>query len=434
MDRATVREHVASVLARYDRPLEDVRKRLVELEVDKAESGEAGKVGYRKQKNDGTSTRVAVRVGKFVKQLFGDWPGKQTLLDQDVQDIGSEIIALLWSSDDDDSEDGEGKVRELSGEDLRHFYLKSISGINSCMCYDETQKYLDIYVDNPNRVKLATVRIGGHAARALVWTFPDGSRYMDKIYHTSDACCTALAQYAAKHGIGERGDMPCIQISMKIRNGEDSYWPYVDTLYFMSINSDKLCLLSNYSGDHCLHTTDGVLEGYGTECRNCRERMDEDDVYTGPDGESYCEGCYHERFFHCEHCDNDCELEELVETVYGTQICERCYRNHHFTCEDCGRVYPNDNSVSVNDEDTIVCIHCFEDHYFRCNVCHESCHTDQRCDGPRGTDVCENCAEQYAVCSECEEVFDKDTLVDSMCPDCAIEKMEAVAAKEETDE
>lgn len=425
MDRVTLQGHIASALAKYDRPMEDTIKRLAELEVDKSESGEVGKLAYRKQKNDGTYVRVAVRVGKFVKQFFGEG-----LDDKAVQNIGADITALLWSMDDGDDDDDAGKVVELAGESLRNFYLQSVSGINSCMARKEAQNYLDIYVDNPDRVKLATVRLGDHAARALVWTFPDGSRYMDRIYHTSEACNAALKNYAARKGIGEREDIPSDRMPMKIRNGEDSWWPYMDTLCYMSIRSCSSCYLSADNGDYCLQTTDGYLEDRGRECYGCGCRVDDDYTYVGPDENDYCKDCYYTRFFYCDHCGYDRDLEDSVETANGLHICEQCYEQHFFTCEDCEHVYSDNDAVSV-DGDRTICNHCFEDYYFECEECGECHHVDDRCDGPCGTPVCQYCYDNcFNRCSECDEVFDEDTLVDGMCSDCATAKMEAVATKE----
>lgn len=421
MDRVTVQGHIASALAKYDRPVEESLKRLAELEVDRAESNKAGMVGFRKG-----DKRVAIRVGKFVRQFFGEGMDDQT-----IQNIGADITALLWSGDEGEEDDGLNGVRELAGEDLRRFYLAGVSGISSCMAHEYTQEFLDIYVDNPDVVKLATVRIDDRAARALVWTFPDGRRYMDRIYHTSSACCSALENYAGRKGIWPRHDIPSTRVRMKIRNGEDSYWPYLDTLRYMDIIDGNTCELSTGSGDYCLQRTDGYLEDHGEVCYACGDGIDEGEACVGTDEQSYCESCYDERFFICYRCGLTESVDNAVMTHEGMRICPTCYETHYFTCEECDEVYHHVSSVLVGGCDRTVCNDCFEDEYFRCDDCEEDFHVDEKHAGPGGTSVCPECAEQYAECAECGEVFEKDALVDGMCSDCATDELVEVTTTEE---
>lgn len=412
MDRDTVQRHIACVLVKYNWPVEVSLQELRQLETDKAESGKVGMIGYSKN-----GKRVATRVGRFIKSHFGEHMGDQT-----VQDIGSAITALLWSNDSYSEDSDEGVVKELEGEDLRHFYLESVSGIGSCMAYEETQPYLDIYVDNPDVVKLAAVRLGGYSARALIWTFPNGERYMDRIYHRSDACKAALIQYADKHGIWQRSEFPSIVVQMKIRNGENSYWPYVDTMHYMTIIDEHTCELSAYDGNYVLQFTNGTFEE-GYRCEDCGNYLGHDaDVYSGPDGNDYCEECYYERFFCCDSCGQMHYNDDRIDTATGVCICESCFDRYYFRCENCGEVF-NSNQAYVVSNGECVCDDCFEDHYFVCEECNEIWHTQDQHEDPNGDPICPDCAEQYAKCPECDEIVGKDTLVDGMRPDCAADKM-----------
>jgi hypothetical protein len=417
--------------------VEDSLKRLAELEADKAESSSVGMIGFRKLKGDGEQRRVAIRVGKFVRQFFGALPSTETsgevvLNDQTIQVIGADITALLWSNGDGNEEDDVNGVKELEGGALRNFYLESVSGIRSCMAYKEAQEYLDIYVDNPDRVKLAAVRMNGGAGRALVWTLPNGKRYMDRIYTTGDESCrAALKNYAERKGMGRGEKIPPGKMPMKIRDGEDSYWPYMDTFRYLSIVGRHQCELFTDDGDYCLQTTDGRLEDHEEHCHFCGTHVD-DERYSGPDGETYCRSCYDEQFFYCEACGNDRCAEDSVEIADGTHICQQCYEQNYFTCEDCDRIFNTDEAVTIDGGDRAVCNSCYEDNYFVCDDCDEVFHVDDQHDGPDNTHVCEECAGQYDECSECGEVFEKDTLVDGFCPDCATDKLVATAKEVET--
>lgn len=416
MDRATVQGHIASALAKYGKTAGTL---LIEFEVDRAESGSIGMIGFRKG-----SKRVAIRVGKFIRQFFG-----AEMDDQTIQNIGADITALLWSGDNGKDGDSNG-VKELEGEALRGFYLEGVSGISSCMAHEDTQDFLDIYADNPDVVKLATVRMGEYAARALVWTFPDGRRYMDRIYHTSEACHAALKQYRDSKGIESRNSIPSDSVTMKIRNGKDSYWPYLDTLCYMNLESYRKCTLSTCGGDYFLQTTDGTAEHTGERCHNCWDRIDQDDAYHGPDDELYCEDCYSDLFASCDHCGNTVSTDDLVSTQDGRGICEACSNHHFFECHECRGICADNDGHDV-DGDHTVCEDCYERYYFECDDCGDSVHVDEEFKGPGDTRVCRECAEQYDECAECGGAFEKDCLVDGMCADCATDKMVKVTTTEE---
>lgn len=50
-----------------------------------------------------------------------------------------------------------------------------------------------------------------------------------------------------------------------------------------------------------------------TYCTRCECDLDEDQCYTGPDGEIYCEECYNELFGECEECGSIQDRSEMVE-------------------------------------------------------------------------------------------------------------------------
>jgi hypothetical protein len=411
MDRQTVQGHIADAIMKHTgNSLDTTIGRLQELAVDRAESGKAGMVGYAKSGN-----RVATRVGRFIRQFFGDG-----LDDQTIQKIGADITALLWAG-------GTGAADndpcELSGEDLRRFYLRSVSGIGSCMAGEDTQDFLDIYVDNPDVVKLATVRIGDCAARALVWTFTDGKRYMDRIYHTSDACCSALQLYADRNGIGVRENIPYGWLTVKIRCGEDSYWPYIDTLYYVDIVDAYTARLSRSDdGIYMCNQTDGTLYGRDEECCSCGAHIDEYEICSNNDGDIYCRACYSEAYTYCDCCEEDCPSDDMVITADDYTVCNYCTDRYYFTCDHCGGIYNYDDH-SNDAGDKTVCDDCLKEHYFTCADCDAVCRVDELHNGPNNTTVCPDCAEQYATCSKCGKVLDLDAIVDGLCSDCAMDRM-----------
>lgn len=413
MKRDVVQSHMASSIARTQCGMKppDILAVLVALEVDIAESGKTGMVGYKKG-----SKRVSIRVGRFVNQFFGTG-----LNDNDIQNIAARIVALLWPECEVEEVLG---VKEVTGEELRTFYHESVSGISSCMAHSDTQPYLDIYVDNPDKVSLATVSIGSRSGRALVWTFPDGKRYMDRIYCTSDACRSALTLYAETKLNGGRSDIPSDQLTMKIRDGKGSYWPYIDTLFHMSILDQKTCTLSARCGDYVVQTTDGSLfSDDDLYCSSCDNRIAEGCECVGPDDEILCEDCYCEACGTCECCDSTTWNDDLTGVHGGRYVCRSCLEDAYEECHGCNEYFEND---CVNEVDgNFVCERCFEDNYSVCDECGESMRNNDARSNPDNTmTLCRCCfGDNYVICGMCDGAVSIEAAVDGCCPDCALEDM-----------
>lgn len=385
MDERTVQDIVAGVLERHGYT-EDEITLLYTVSLGVSENGQAGMVSYNRP---GTDKRVKTRIGRFVRAHLG---GGRT--DTDIQQIGAEIIALLWVGESAEDDNG---VRELAGEDLREFYLSKVSGIHSCMAYGEAQGYLDIYVDNPDVVKLAAVRIVDQAGRALVWTFPSGKRYMDRRYGTGDsACLEALKDYASRNEIGTADQLRSIgeTVTMRIRDGADSHWPYMDSMTHMTLLGVDSCRLSTREGDYELTTTDGYLDDDSENCSCCGENVRDNNIFRGLDDEIYCEGCYDERYTSCAHCGEPVATVDAHETDEG-----------------------------------VMCNHCHNLHYHMCPVCEEECENQQSVDIGNGDMVCPECAETFAVCGKCGTYLRRDSAVDGLCSDCAMSQMEETVVK-----
>ena len=80
----------------------------------------------------------------------------------------------------------------VKDEDIRKYYLyESYESDNhtlggSCMRYEKCQKYLDIYVKNPEVCQLLILKSDDDKdkikGRALIWKLTNGEYYMDRIY------------------------------------------------------------------------------------------------------------------------------------------------------------------------------------------------------------------------------------------------------------
>ena len=149
--------------------------------------------------------------------------------------------------------------------------------------------------------------------------------------------------------------------------------------------------------------------GFNHRCVSCECGLSDDDGYSSPSGELYCETCFHELFSYCERCDESYYSEEGGSVNVGTHEeywCEYCITHGTTTCDECG-----DQCCDLkNPSSTVV---------------HSS--------GDR--EICQSCYEQCAsYCEQCDTEYYDDMMTEHnggyYCPDC----LEEVKGEEEEEE
>ena len=131
-------------------------------------------------------------------------------------------------------------MKVVEGEDIRwSYYIKNYSILgggtlgSSCMAGERQQKYLDIYVKNPDSIKLSVVydKEGKVGARSLVWYLDNKPKYYDRVYYINSLYEDMLVNSLR----AEFPDIKYIQdgyeVSIPITNVEFKHYPYIDTLY-----------------------------------------------------------------------------------------------------------------------------------------------------------------------------------------------------------
>lgn len=210
----------------------------------------------------------------------------------------------------------------VSGDDIRKYYSENnylnCSGSlgNSCMRYEECQEYFNIYTKCSGCELLivfdhnkSTELIVG---RALVWTGPDGKKYVDRRYGTSEVIETAIVNYAKSKKWGYKSnntyDLAVSTIFMVYDNGEYKEnvvelsfvmdttginFPYSDTFCYVQdnllTNSENLLDEGDYK---IIHSTDGDYSErmYVNICPECGKRWYDCEEETCIDCFVYCEG------------------------------------------------------------------------------------------------------------------------------------------------
>jgi len=336
----------------------------------------------------GTPQRTSIgRVARRMLEVSG-----KKFTDKELEDFVNEFkfqVSII--------KDRTKLLKLVDGEDIRYYYLseryddkKEGTLNNSCMRYYKCQKYLDIYVENPNVCKLLILKSPDNQnliiARALVWTLNTGEIFMDRIYYQYESDVNLFKDYAIKNGWCYKQRQESSSRSVvewnpeKIRTGDltvklddatfDDY-PYMDTLKYIN-EYDKLISNNNYKSDFTLESTEG---GRG-ECDRCNgsQRVE-------------CDDCNGNGRVECDECDGDGQLE-----------CDECSGDGRVTCSECD----GDGEIENKDGEMEECPECEGDGKIECEEC-----------SGKGNRECSNCDGRGRVsCSTCYGDGEVD------CPDC----------------
>ena len=228
-----------------------------------------------------TKSRNSTGIGRLVNQIF---PGKYS--SKEVEEFVNNFKNINKPS--------ENKFLLVKGEDIRKYYLVSNyeqeAGDlgNSCMRYDKCQKYLDIYVKNPEIVTLLVyvTEEDKVLGRALVWKLndhkssdiEDAEIFMDRIYGKDDSVTQLFRDYSDKQGWARRTysgysqvrnvtykgeDHSYVDMRIKLDNANFNYYPYMDTFKRLRISDNLLFNDDNEEEDWSLTCTDGTYEDFG---------------------------------------------------------------------------------------------------------------------------------------------------------------------------
>jgi len=213
----------------------------------------------------------------------------------------------------------------MKGEAIRDWYLESnyVSGggvlNNSCMRYESTQSFLDIYVDNPEVCQLLILIDDSKKllGRAILWKIdsPKSVRYyLDRVYTRHDNDIEKFIDWFKDFLNIDKDDnkFPAFSVNRRDFNGEmlkvklkktrfDKY-PYMDT--FVILEYDNLILKSATSEDEeivecVLNNTDGSTEArYHRWSLRLEEYIPRSSAVWVPNIESYMpiEDCFRNSF------------------------------------------------------------------------------------------------------------------------------------------
>ena len=206
-----------------------------------------------KRQNRELNTSDKMKIGKFVKKINNKY---------DSTDI--EKFVTLYKSI---YLEKEADPIIVSGENLRRaFLIKNVAAevgdyATNCMRYESTQRFLDILVDNPDRIS-AVVLMNEESkilSRALLWKTDDDSIVMDRVYAVDPGWKRVLHNWANKQGYYFRakddtkpfnsdifiykGNQVVKEFSIKLQKFNFDTYPYLDTFFYL----DEDGYLHNFS-------------------------------------------------------------------------------------------------------------------------------------------------------------------------------------------
>lgn len=219
--------------------------------------------------------RAEMKIGKVIKQIFGDrYPVNNPKGQQMPKPpIDIESFVNLYKAEREKNENSE-RFHIVSGEDIVYWYnFKNYTRFvredtplgKSCLRYEESGKFLEMYVKNPEKVSMLILKDDQDKlrGRALVWNLdvPENRVYMDRIYTVNDFDIELFKDFARKNGwlYKERQTFGWNNIIVDSRNNnlytpsnlklevvlndkKLRYYPYLDTL---SVYNKKKGILNN---------------------------------------------------------------------------------------------------------------------------------------------------------------------------------------------
>lgn len=178
------------------------------------------------------------------------------ITDVDIEKFTNEFISFVKMNKADDT----SSIKEVNGKDIRFWYdrnnycgdpQQAIGKLgNSCMSYVECQEYLDIYVDNVDRISMLilTNKDNKLVGRALLWVLDGGETFMDRVYTSNDFDDNIFTNYAISKGYIYRAFsttatgvvyykdsqiLPDFTASVTLIYSDYEEYPYVDTLKYL---------------------------------------------------------------------------------------------------------------------------------------------------------------------------------------------------------
>jgi hypothetical protein len=230
--------------------------------------------------------RTPMKIGKFLRRFLNEY----SIKNYEIDDVQIEKFVNTFKSYF--SRDA-SKLKIVEGSDILKYYQEDSYHVNggrygslwnSCMRQYERNKFMKLYADNVDKVKMLVFFDDQEniRARALLW---DGVRdhndkdarykFMDRIYSFYDHDVDFFKDWAKENGYiakweqsarSERdfdlgdGVRSRMSLYVKLENTEQDYYPYLDTFKFYNEDKKRFSNSDGFKFDYTLIQSNGALE------------------------------------------------------------------------------------------------------------------------------------------------------------------------------
>lgn len=239
---------------------------------------------YDKVENIWEDGRVKVKIGRFIKKFLTEFSVRNFHVTDSLIENFVNIYKSYFSRDI-------SKLKIVEGDDILKYYLecnyhtnngnRNGSLWNSCMRQSDRNKFMKIYSENPDKVKMLVLFSDDDKvrARALLWygvkdnNSSNEYKFMDRIYYYYDHDVNFFKDWAKENGFLTKMEQSANTQMKFIENGvavakslyvildkvEFSYYPYLDTFKFFNFRLKRLSNDQDLSHDFSLVQSCGRL-------------------------------------------------------------------------------------------------------------------------------------------------------------------------------
>lgn len=274
----------------------------VEKEIDMVSFLPASK--FEKVEDVWIKGRTPMKIGRFLRRFLNEYSIKSYDIDDVMIEKFVNTFKSYFSRD-------VSRLKIVEGEDILKYYKEDSYHINggrygslwnSCMRQSERNRFMKLYSDNVDKVKMLVFFDENEKirSRALLWQARDHNdkearyRFMDRIYSFYDHDVDFFKDWAKENGYitkweqsakSERdfdlGDRVYSKMSLyvKLENADQEYYPYLDTFKFYNVDKNRFSNSDGFKFDYVLIQSNGALE------REEEEPEEEPEEYWDDDGE-----------------------------------------------------------------------------------------------------------------------------------------------------
>jgi hypothetical protein len=232
------------------------------------------------------SGRIKIKIGRFIRKFLTDFSIQNFKVNDQMIEKFVNLYKSYFSRDT-------SKLKIFEGDDILKYYLEenyhTVNGNrfgtlwNSCMRQPERNKFMNLYVKNPKKVKLLVFFSDDNKvrARALLWegvkNHKDSTKeykFMDRIYYVYDHDVNFFKDWSKENGYISKweqsakseslfninGNVERLQLYVNLDHIGLSYFPYLDTFKNFNVYKNRFSNSQNYNFDYVLVQSNGQVE------------------------------------------------------------------------------------------------------------------------------------------------------------------------------